>query len=190
MTVYSLSKANTQRGFTLLELLIACSVAMISLSIAVPSFASMVQSSRVKSTSHALNNSLLVARNHALNNRTRVIICHASSSAQTSCSNQRNRNTNWRNGLISFADRNANNELDSGDEIINKMTLNQDVAVVFNQNGRLRFFNDGSSRSAGFYICHKTTQHQRHIRILHTGRTRTMEKMSEKQSQTCLDHAA
>ena len=190
MTVYSLSKAPTQYGYTLLELLIACSVAVISLSVAVPSFANIVQNSRVKSTSHALNHNLLVARNHALNNHTGVIICHASSAAQTSCSKQRNRNTNWRNGVISFADRNANNELDIEDEIINKMTPNQDVAVVFNQNGRLRFFNDGSARSAGFYICHKTTQQQRHIRTLHTGRTRTLETMSEQQSQTCLDQAA
>ena len=190
MTVYSPSKIPAQYGFTLLELLIACSVAVISLSIAVPSFASIVQSSRVKSTTHALNNSLIVARNHALSNRTRVIVCHASSPEQTSCSNQRNRNTDWSNGVISFADRNANNELDTDDEIINRMTPSQDVAVVFNQNGRLRFFNDGSARSAGFYICHKTTQQQRHIRILHTGRTRTMETMSEQQSQTCLDNAA
>jgi len=189
MTNYSISSTFSHRGFTLLELLITTSIAAISLSIAAPSFASLMQGNRVKSTSHMLHNSLLTARNHALNNRTRVIICHASSPQQSHCSDQRNRNTNWKNGLISFADRNANNELDSGDEIINKITLNQGVAAVFNQNGRLRFFNDGSARSAGFYICHKTGQHQRHIRILHTGRTRTMEKMSEKQSQTCLDNA-
>ena len=189
MTVYSLSNKTTQYGFTLLELLVAGSITVISLSIAAPSFASIVQSSRVKSTTHALSNSLLVARNHALSNRVRVIVCHASSSEQTSCSNQRNRNTDWRNGVVVFADRNTNNELDADDEIINKMTPSQDVAVVFNQNGRLRFFTDGSARSAGFYICHKTVLQLRHIRILHTGRTRTMETMSEQQSQTCQDHA-
>lgn len=188
MTVYLLSKTNTHCGFTLLELLIAITVAVISFSVAVPSFASMIQSTRVKSTSLSLSNGLLVARNHAINSGTLVIVCHASDATQTKCSDQRNRNTNWRNGVIIFADRNANNELDTGDEIISKMTLNQDVAVVFNQNGRLRFFNDGSARSAGFYICHKTTTQQRHIRILHTGRTRTIEKMSRKQSQTCLNH--
>ncbi len=190
MNIYSLSKKPKQTGFTLLELLITCAIAVISLSIAVPSFASILQSSRVKSTSQTLNNSLFIARNHALNNRTRVIVCHASSPEQTSCSNQRNRNTDWSNGVISFVDRNANNELDADDEIVNKMIPNKGVAVVFNQNGRLRFFSDGSARSAGFYICHKTTQQQRHIRILHTGRTRTLEAMSEQQSQTCLDQAA
>jgi len=189
MNTYIPSNATIQRGTTLVELLTFASILVTSLGIAVPSLAGIVQNSRIKSTSQMLNTNLMLARNYALTNRTRVIVCHASSPSQEACSEQRKRNTSWQNGVITYADRNANNELDADDHIISKMSISKNVSIVFNQNGRLRFFSDGSARSAGFYICNQAAQHQRHILILYSGRTRTMNTMSKKQEQTCLEQS-
>ena len=177
------------KGMTILELLISMAVVVILLGIAVPSFTSIIQNNRIKSASMELTRTLAISRNHAITSGTTVIVCQAEDSSMETCSEQREANTNWQNGIISYADINANNELDSQDYVITVMQNTGKIAVVFNQRGRLRFFNDGSARSAGFYICNTVSHHQRHLRILYTGRVRTSDKIAEEQYQTCLNNA-
>ena len=176
-------------GMTLLELIISIAVTSILLGISAPSFTNIIQNNRIKTTSMELNRTLAIARNHAVSMRTTVIVCQADDSSMKTCSEKRERNTNWKNGIITYADINANNELDSQDHIITVMQNNGKTAIVFNQTGRLRFFRNGSARSAGFYLCNPITHHQRHVRILYTGRVRTSSKIAEEKYQTCLNRA-
>ena len=183
-------KFHVSNGMTVLELLIAITISIILAGIAIPSFSSAINDKKIRTTSIGLTQTLMLARNHAMNSGVTVIVCQASNDSMNKCSNKRNRNTNWRHGLISYADLNSNNELDSNDNVISVLSNHNDVAIVFNQNGRLRFHNNGGSRSAGFYICSPTTKHQRHLRILYTGRIRTFDEMTENQYKTCLNNAA
>jgi len=89
-----------------------------------------------------------------------------------------------------FEDLNDDNELNKNDNILYTNALNGKINLVFNQRGRLRFFNDGSARSAGFYICNNNSKETRHIRLLHTGRSRTTDIQTKKQELICLEAKA
>lgn len=173
-------------GFTILELLISTSIIAILSSIAIPSFAAIISNGRISSTSAELFTTLMLSRNYAATTSSTVIVCHARDSSMTRCSESRERNTNWSNGIISYADLNRNDTLDENDRIISTLQTDSKVAIVFNQNGRLRFFSNGSARSAGFYLCSTASSSERHLRILYTGRTRTVTEMNENQRNTCL----
>lgn len=179
-------RASLIEGYTLLELLISTSIIAILSGIAIPSFAGIISNGRITSASAQLLTTLMLSRNHAATTSSTVIVCHARDSSMTRCSESRERNTNWSNGIISYADLNRNNALDHGDQIINTLQNNPKVAIVFNQNGRLRFFPNGSARSAGFYLCSVASNSERHLKILYTGRTRTVTEMNETQRNTCL----
>ena len=181
--------ADIQNGYTLLELLITTTVVVILTTVAAPSFASMINNAQIKSASRELSQTLALSRSHALKTGITVIVCHARDSSMSKCSVSRNRNTNWSNGIISYADTNANNILDEDDQVLGTMQKHANIALVFNQNGRLRFFPSGGSRSSGFYLCSKSTARERHLKILHTGRTRTSSKMGSAQRQICLSKA-
>lgn len=180
------NQASLSKGYTLLELLISTSIITVLSSIAIPSFAGMINNARITSASAQLSTTLALSRNHAATTSATVIVCHARDSSMTLCSESQERNTNWSNGIISYADLNRNNTLDQGDHIITTLQNDSKVAIVFNQSGRLRFFSNGSARSAGFYLCSVASTSERHLKILHTGRTRTVAEMNETQRNTCL----
>jgi len=173
------------KGYTLLNLITTVSIIAILLGIAAPSLANIINNGRISATSLDLFTTLALSRTHALNTGKTVIVCHAKDHTMTACDDSYKANTNWSNGVISYTDTNRNNDLDENDHILTTIQLDSKVAVVFNQNGRLRFFANGSARSAGFYLCSKASELNRHLIILYTGRTRTVDQMNETQLDTC-----
>lgn len=184
-----ISRRSLVKGYTLLGLLVTTSIVAILSSVAVPSLASLISDAHIRSASTQLLSTLMLSRHHAISSGSTVIVCHAKDISMTECSETRQRNTNWSNGLISYADLNRNDTLDQSDHVITTTSNNPKVAIVFNQNGRLRFFSDGSARSAGFYLCIGASATERHLKILHTGRTRTVAEMNQIQRNTCLSKA-
>jgi len=181
--------AKSSHGFTFTELIITLAITVTLASVTAPSFASIISDGRIKAASVQLSNTLASARNYALATTTTVIVCQAKDSTMQHCSDAQKRNTRWSNGLISYADLNADNTLNANDQILTTLQTHKSISMVFNQNGRLRFFADGSARSAGFYLCSKQSNQERHLKVLHTGRTRTTAKISDRNRQTCLSKA-
>ena len=177
-------------GFNLLELTITTLILSLIVGAAVPNFAKALNRTYIATASNQLSTTLIGSRNHALSTGITVIICHAKDSSMQSCSEDRNRNTRWSNGVISYADLNEDNTLDEGDDILHTYQSHPSVIVVFNQSGRLRFFDDGSARSAGFYLCSSIITEERHVRLLYSGRSRTRANMSNEQRDTCLSKAS
>ena len=173
------------KAFTILELLISVAVIAIITTIAIPSFSSIIAKTETTTAALTLHTTLKSARNHALSNQVIVIVCQASHAEPSECHSERERYANWQNGWISYADLNQNNALDETDQIISSHHSNSQIAVIFNQAGRLRFFPKGSARSAGFYFCNKASQHTQYIRLLHTGRSRISRKLSASQRSKC-----
>ena len=180
---------NTSNGFTIMELMITLFIMAALSSIAVPSFANIVHNGRIRAASLQLLTTLANSRYHALSFGVTVIVCQAKDSTMKHCSDARKRNTRWSDGVISYADLNGNNLLDEKDLILTTAQSHKSIVMVFNQNGRLRFLPNGSSRSAGFYLCSKAGNSERHLKILYTGRTRSIAKMSDHNRQTCLSKA-
>jgi type IV fimbrial biogenesis protein FimT len=87
-----------QTGFTLIELLITVTVLTVMLAIAVPSFSSFQEGSRLTAQANDLVSMLSYARVEALKRGTRVSVCKSSDGASCATSG------NWDQGWIVFND--------------------------------------------------------------------------------------
>lgn len=87
----------SERGFTLLELLITVAVLAIVLAIGVPSFADMIRNNRLASESNELVTSITLARSEALKRGIPVSVCPRSGAT---CADS----TDWSNGWLVFTD--------------------------------------------------------------------------------------
>ncbi len=100
----------TQKGFTLLELMVTVSIVGIVLSLAAPSARDMINSAESRSGFRNISSALSLARSEAVNRQGTVSVCPTTN--RTDCG------TNWSAGFIVFRDINANGSIDAGDTII------------------------------------------------------------------------
>lgn len=175
----------SSNGFSLIEVMISICILVILSGTAVPSLSDFINKLKLGSRSAQLSETLMHARNHAINNAVIVQVCQLSDDGQTACSNNRDFRAAWSTGWLSFVDRNGNNDYDNNDLLLRVNKNEVSVNVVFNQRGRLRFFANGSARSAGFYLCDANAKHHRHIRLLHTGRVRSEQTQSAEHREIC-----
>lgn len=94
-----------QRGFSLLELLVAIIVLGIILSLAVPSFSQMIANNRIETTANELVSSVLFARSEAIKHRQSTQLCASQNAQMTSCGSLQL----WSNGWI--LQNTSNNEI-------------------------------------------------------------------------------
>lgn len=84
----------TQRGFTLIELMVTIAILAVLLGVGVPSFRSMIESSRLSAVSNDLLTGLQFARSEAIKRGILVVLC--STNDQDSCST----NPKWSSGWV------------------------------------------------------------------------------------------
>lgn len=133
------SDLKNSRGYTLLELLTALSVLSILLSLALPTFTSIIRRMQSETVIHSLANAYQLARSAAINRRQPVVFC-----AQT---DKQTCGSDWTRGALVFVDLNSNRirEADeslladiapppSGSQLKMKAALNKQY---------LRFMNNG-----------------------------------------------
>ena len=109
MTQVSIFKSN--RGFTLIELVITIIIAAILLGLAVPGMQGFVENNRVKLTVGQLADSLNYARSEASKLRFPVSVCPRST--DNSCSG----GGAWSGGWLVFSDNDGNGAID-GDNVV------------------------------------------------------------------------
>ena len=95
------------KGFTIIEMLIAMVVIGVLLSIAAPAFTNIIKNNRMLSEVYALRATLNNARSEALSRRTTVTVCRSSNG--TSCTAG---SGTWNQGYITFADDDDDGALD------------------------------------------------------------------------------
>lgn len=154
-----------QAGFTMIELLVTMTVAVVLTSIAVPSFKLTFQNNRLVSQSNDLLGAMLYARSEAIALNTNVTVC-ASNDAAT-CSG-----TNWAKGWITkYTDSTGTVQtlriepsLSGG----NTLTSTFGSSIVFQKDGTI------TAGAAGtFNLCDaRLTSNGRSLWITATGLTR------------------
>ena len=163
---------SAQRGYSLIELMIALGMVAVLLGIAVPAMNDFVQASRLSSSSRALVIDFALARNEAALRAQRVTVC--TSTNMTSCSN-----SSWNDGRLVFVDNGAAGTVDGGDVILAQTAaLNSAVTTVpagaagaffmsYTPTGRLT--NWGQIR-----LC--TTDHEQRLVNIHRSGSTTLDR--------------
>ena len=163
---------SSQRGFSLMELMIALGMVAVLLGIGVPAMNDFVQASRLSGSSRALVVDFALARNEAALRAQRVTVC--TSTDMTSCSN-----ASWNDGRLIFVDNGAVGAVDGGDLVLSQSpALNSAVTTVpagaagaffisYTQTGRLA--NWGQIR-----LC--TTDHEQRLVNIHRSGSTTLDR--------------
>jgi len=98
-----------QQGFTLIEVLITVAIASILLSLAAPSFSTMVKNNRISASVSEFAGFLYLARSEAIKRGTNVTVCKSSNGSSCATTG------NWDQGWIIFEDPNDNGVVDTSE---------------------------------------------------------------------------
>lgn len=99
-------------GFTLIETITALFVACILLSIGIPSFQTLAQSTRMTAAINNISTHLNLARNEAVTRGIDVVLCPSTDGQ--GCTDT----THWDDGLIMYLDNNKNRKLDLEEQVL------------------------------------------------------------------------
>lgn len=113
ISAYTFRYQAKQSAFTLLEMLIVIALSAILLSIAIPSFKSVINVNRISSYTSLLHAALLFARSESIKRGVPVTICRSvnSETGNPNCATTNSdalSNSGWADGWIIFADLNNN----------------------------------------------------------------------------------
>lgn len=92
------------RGFTLVEVLVVVAIAVILTAMAIPSFSTATQNSRMTSESNSLLGAMSYTRTEAIRRGNNVLF-------------GRRNGTNWNGGFVAWIDADNDNTWDTGEEI-------------------------------------------------------------------------
>ena len=137
---------NSRLGFTLLELIVVIAIASILLGIAIPSFTSIIRSTRLTTYTNDFVTALNLARSEAIKRGVSVTV--------------RKLGSNWENGWNVFADSNSDGVFDSSEVLIRTYSSLQSTFYTLRGDSNftdfIRYKSDGSSNNlnvGGFVLC-------------------------------------
>lgn len=163
-------------AFTLVELMVTIAIAAILISIAVPSFSAMYESSRSDAAISNIQQSLVVARSHAISYGTNVTVCPLSGAK---CGK------NWLDGYSIFIDNGALGTLDTTDGVADKVIREVDAfnpkdfisyalnSISFNPEGMLTGVSAGASRRIVYCPSSKANESSKAIDLISSGKIRS-----------------
>ncbi|MDO9227266.1 MAG: GspH/FimT family pseudopilin [Pseudomonadota bacterium] len=160
--------ANTlQRGLSLIELMVTLSIAVILLTIGVPSFVDMMSSNTASSYANDLLADINYARSEAITRGSRVVVCKGAATATGSGCTTGNWEEGWKvfedcndNRTINTAtcpDRNGDGALDDEEVLRVHAALSNGWTLRGNNNvtNRITFLPDGRTNNNGTLVACK-----------------------------------
>lgn len=130
----------------MIELLVTIAVAAILMSLAAPSFQSLIASNRLSSKTNELVTTLNLARSEAIRKGKRVVVCRSADGANCAASGD------WSSGWLVYEDTNSNGSKDSGEDQLASYvagSTNPKVSGDTNLATRVTFSPDGRAQQAG-----------------------------------------
>ena len=135
----------TEKGVTLIELLVALSVLAILLTVGVPSLAGFVSSQKLDSTVQLLKDSYSQARYEAVTRQQSVTLCPLDV-ASGSCGNS------WSEGVFSYLDLNGDNSYDSlQDTLLRQNEFPSGVLVDYKKRLKIKLSPRGTTGDTGTF---------------------------------------
>lgn len=155
-------------GFTLIELMVTIAVAAVLITLAIPSFASLINSNRLSAQANEVVASLQLARVEAVRLNQRAVVCRSTNS--TSCAGA----GQW-TGWITFIDKDSDSTVDGGEDIIRVNTVKTPLRVTSGV-ASIAFRSDGMAHVAGggllandITVCIPTTKPVENQRVVSIG---------------------
>ena len=130
------------KGFTLLELIITIAIAAILLGVAIPSFQSLISSTRIYSQTRTLFNALVMTRSRAITSGHRTIACPSIDGEQC------NKDNKWHHQLIVFEDRNRDGKRNPKNEPV---IYTAEAAKQLNIYSGSSYSSSGARRKVAYY---------------------------------------
>ncbi len=122
-------------GFTLIEFMIALVLLVILVTIAVPSFTSLIERNRITSSLENLYHDLMLARSEAIKRNSRVTMCKSSitDDGSPTCTTS----GDWGQGWIVFTDHasggtHANAQIDEDEVLIANTRISGSLSIIGN----------------------------------------------------------
>lgn len=136
-------------GFTLIELIVTMAIAAIVLTIAVPSFLTTIQNSRLSTQINDLAADISLARSEAIKRGVRVGLCSSAnpSAATPVCSSA----DNWSTGWVIYADDDGSGTFVNANDTLIRIGQPAPTAVTVYTDANLgvQYNSDGTLNSAG-----------------------------------------
>lgn len=160
------------KGFTLIELMMTLAVAAIILTIAVPSFRTFTQNSRLTKQVNLLAASIAAARGEAAKRGARVVVCqsNAPTASTPACSGTAG---TWSSGWVVFVDSDNDLTVDAATDVVATFQTETGVDLLTDAGQTLVFNPDGSitGNGAEFAICDsRGKDHGKSLTVATTGR--------------------
>jgi type IV fimbrial biogenesis protein FimT len=165
------STRHSNRGFTLLELIVAMAVAAILLAIAIPSYRSVIQRNSMAATVNDLVGDLNFARSQAVTRGRQVYVCR--SRGNNSCDGD----GDWSDGWIVYAPDPGTSAPTPTNVLRVHSALTNQIRIVGNNNITSEVFFDPNGFAMGsigtFTASAEDSVQQTRVVIASTGRIRT-----------------
>lgn len=146
---------NSNRGFTLIEMLICIAVIAVLCGIAAPAFGKLIGKTQAQTARSQLAAAFNEARIAAVTHGKHVVVCPSVN--QRTCGDT----TQWQRGWIVFLDANHNRELDGDETPLSVGQALADGVAVVGSSGRVRidYQPDGSARgtNATLTVCDRAS---------------------------------
>lgn len=137
-----------ERGFTLIEALVVMAVIAISVTVALPSLAGLMERQRVDTAMHLLSTDMAMARGSALMKRSQVVLCPGD---RQGCRADRD----WRGGWIVFLDPDKDRRIGTASDLLRLEASLPDAGGEFTMPASrdfLRFQADGRSANTNLTV--------------------------------------
>lgn len=174
--------SNAVKGFTLMELMMTLAIAAILVTVAVPSFRTFIQNSKLTKQVNLLAASVATARGEAAKRGARVVLCQSNNSTAATPDCDGTAGT-WSNGWVVFVDSNNNLTVDVPADVLAVFHAEQGVDMLTDVGTTLAFNSDGSTTAGdavSFAVCDsRGLNHGKEMTVATTGRA------SSKDATTC-----
>mgnify|MGYP001819804092 FL=1 len=108
----------TNRGLTLLELLVAIAIAALLIAIIVPPMQGLIARARIASAINGLSSLMTYARSEAIAHNRRITLCPTTD--RSGCASA----GDWKHGAMVFADSNGNRRRDDDEPLLKYSSMN------------------------------------------------------------------
>lgn len=178
------SPARSNAGHSLLEALMVLAIIGI-LSGGASGMHQWLQGARLKTAASQLFADLQLTRSEAIKRRLRVNLCQSPDGKQ--CGNSRH----WEQGWLVFVDRNRNNQIDEGEQVVRvQAALGHALRLRwrgsgFNQSTVSFLPHGGFNKNGRFILCHPNQAQARQIVVFRSGRARMARSPAQQPNSPC-----